>query len=371
MIRMAVGILTALAACGYAVSADVVRNKDNNSTAYASDSLPRRMGSWPFEIMGAFDGLPEDQLVTNKYYDTLRHTETWFNLFLFTDSGEFRHLSNVAATPSEGAALVGGTWIKPLKFDPKAGAMVPDTRPQPWTGQAAQELTPDRKNRYTIKNQATREIITFDNHTIEWVAENGDIRLKGTEANPAVGYMLHWRDPKQGTDLLWYMNQHFKVEGMYYGEHVTGYAVPEHMWGHRNYHDTWWVQNREGIWGFWETEYEDHTFEKGMLMCGNGGSRAALIENSRGIVLNTVEFNVSMAPDGKKVEFTFSNGPKWEFERTMNYFIPSAATHGTTLANGYFKRVGETRKVIRTSQGVLAFFRGKLCEPIRIGQAVQ
>jgi hypothetical protein len=286
------------------------------------------------------------------------------------------------ATPSEGADLVADSWVPPLTLPPGADVMVPYASPQPWSGKATQEITPDKKNRYTVNNKVTKEVITWDEKSIDWHSENGDIQLNGKLITPAMQYLLHFRDPQGNTDLLYYMNQSYKVDGVFYGEHVTGIAMPEHMWGNRNYRDTWWVKNREGIWSFWQTEYDDGTFEYGNIMCGNGGSRAAMIVNSKGEqILNTSQFNVEVSPDNSGFVFTFASGPKWRFVREAYYFkrLSDLKTKGTSKSNtplprlaldlGTTTRVGETRKLARSSHSVLAELRDiNACKPIRLGQ---
>jgi len=55
---------------------------------------PLRMGQWDHLLIGAFMPLAEDQMVTRTYYG-LRHTETWFDLFVRNTDGEYHLLSNV------------------------------------------------------------------------------------------------------------------------------------------------------------------------------------------------------------------------------------------------------------------------------------
>jgi hypothetical protein len=313
-----------------------------------------RMGQWDHMLMGTFTPLPEDQIVTNKYLG-LRHAETWFDLFLRNDSNRYFLASNAVQNLTDGGELTARTWVPTLESTPEGG-VVPDPRYQPWTGKPVQEITPDKKNKYTVATKASTEEVIFNERTLEWTSKNGDVRLKGELATPAAQFILPWREPNGDTDLMYYTAQFYKVDGKFYGETVSGYTMIEHMWGTRNYADTWWVKNRVGIWMNWTTTFDDGTTEMGEILCGKYGARAALIVNSQGKkVLNTTEFNDQISADGKRVVFTFTNGPQWEFNSEISL--------GRIGFVGVTKRIGETRKIVR-AHAMYTPHREKTCEPL-------
>ncbi len=320
---------------------------------------PLRMAQWDHMQMGAFMPLAEDQDVTKKYYG-LRHTETFIALLLRNSAGVYHLLSNAVQTPAEGAALKAGPWLPiPMKSSPDGG-LLPDPRCKPWDGKAIQEITADKKNKYTCDVQGGgTDVVSFNEKTLEWMSSNGDIEIKGALAAPAMQLILPWREPNGDTDLLFYTAQFYKLDGKYVGEAVNGYSMIEHMWGTKNYATTWWVQNRIVHWPYFTTTYEDGTTEMGDMMYGEFGARAALIVNSKNeIIVNTSEFKAEETKDGGML-YSFANGPQWEF-------IPEIRVTGFPLAVGMVKRVGETRKIVRSHAMYLS--QGPLRAPPAFGQ---
>jgi hypothetical protein len=320
---------------------------------------PLRMGQWAHMLIGAFRPLAEDQMVSRKYYG-MRHTETWFDLFLRNAEGRYHLLSNVVQSPAEGG-LRAGPWLPfPLKSSPEG--LVPDLRIEPWDGAARQELTADGKNQYTVETRGPSEVIAFNEEGLEWRSDNGDISLAGELAAPAMQLILPWRDTSGATDVMYYTNQFYKLDGRYGGEPVHGYSMIEHMWGFTNYADTWWVQNRIVHSCHWVTTFDDGITEMGKLLWGEYGARGILIANSKGeVIVNTTEFNLDTREDGR-ILFSFIDGPQWEF-------VPEIRVLGFPLVVGVVKRIGETRAVVR-SHG-LDMSRGDTGPPIVLGQAAR
>ncbi len=298
---------------------------------------PLRMGQWDHMLIGAFMPVAEDQRVTNTYYG-LRHTGTYFNLYLRNASGKYYFLSNAVQSRPDGGALQAGAWLFPMQS--LEGGLVPDLRSAAWDGNAVQTLTPDKKIKYTVEVQGSGDEIIFDDRALAWASKNGDIILEGDLATPAMQLILPWREPSGNTDVMYYSCQYYKLDGTYMGEAVHGYCLLEHIWGTKSYMDTWWVQNRMVYWPRWITTYDDGTSEMGDMMLGEHGARGALIVNSKGeIIVNTTEFTIDAKDDGRAL-YSFANGPQWEL-------IPEIRVPGLPFAIGTVKRVGETRKIVR------------------------
>jgi len=148
---------------------------------------------------------------------------------------------------------------------------MPDLRVQPWDGAATQELTPDGKNRYTVEARGSTDVIEFNETALDWQSANGDVALRGELAAPAMQMILPWREPDGATDVMYYTNQFYKLDGRYGGEEVSAYSMIEHMWGYNNYADTWWVQNRIVHSCHWVTTFDDGVTEMGKVMWGEYG----------------------------------------------------------------------------------------------------
>jgi hypothetical protein len=299
---------------------------------------PLRMGQWDHMQIGACIPLAEDQLITKTYYG-LRHTGTWFNLYLRNSAGKYYFISNGVQTPAGESERKARAWLVPMAS--VEASLVADPRCALWDGKVVHELTPDKKSRYTVETQGSSDEISFNEMGINWASKNKDIMLAGNLSTPALQFLLPWREPNGDTDAMYYTGQYYNVDGTYLGEPVHGYALIEHIWGTRNYADTWWVQNRMVYWPRWTTTYDDGVTEMGDMMLGEHGARGALIVNSNGeVIVNTAEFQVDLKPDGRAV-YTFANGPQWEF-------TPEIQFPGLPLGIGSVKRIGETRKIVRS-----------------------
>jgi hypothetical protein len=346
-----VSVMTAALAGG---AANAQNNREPNPLPY---TLPLRMGQWDHALMSPFVPLAADQDVQKKYLG-LRHTETWFDLFLRNSKGQYYLLSNVAQSPPEGG-LTAGPWL-PVPMRSDNGSLVPDTRITPWGGKATQ-IIKDGLSVYTAPAKGSTDEVSFNDKTFAWTSRNSDVSLTGELAAPGVQLLLPWRAPNGDTDVMLYTAQTYKVTGKYGGEPVSGYSIIEHMWGTKNYKDTWWVKNRLVRWGFWATTYDDGTTEIGDFMCGEHGARAALIANSKGAtVLNTAALNAEAQGDGRVI-YTFSTGPQWEF-------VPEFKGAGGLISVGIVRRIDEKRKIV-SSHALNINIGDKMCAPMRLGQS--
>jgi hypothetical protein len=305
---------------------------------------PPRIGQWENVLIGMFQPIPEDMTFTKSYYG-LRHTETWFDSFLWDAKAgkEYKLTSTVVAAAPDGS-LSSSNWL-PVSMKSSPQGLVPDPIPKPWKGAAQPpkvELTPDGKLKYTVSNTATKEEITFDQKTFTWTSGDGSIELTGTLASPGTSWLLPWREPHGNSDFWLYLVDSYKIDGTYYGKAVKGYMVMEQLWANANYLQTWNLRNRIGHLMFFANEYADGTQESGMWLCGEYGSRGALVANDKGEeVLNSHDINVFARKGGNSLEYRFANGQRWEFVDD-----PTAAL-GAMGRTGLVKRVNETRKIVR------------------------
>jgi hypothetical protein len=301
--------------------------------------------------------LPEDQLVTKTYYG-LRYTDTWFDLFLRDASGTFMFVSNAVQKRPENAGLNSFPWVPLMRATPNG--LAPMQGQQLWSGDAKQELTADKKNKYTVHSGNTVEEIAFDQKDIDWRSKNGAIKLKGTMITPGIQFLLPWREPDGTTDLMYYTTQFYQITGKYDGKPVSGQAMIEHTWGQKNYAETFWVRNRKEYAAMWNTTYDDGTTDMGYLFCGTYGARGAVVANSKtGRVLNAIDLNVEKAEDGRIV-FTFPNGPQWEFVIDPSSGMAKFGEH-FNIGYGTVQRVGEARKITKAT--ALFFLQSEMCKP--------
>jgi hypothetical protein len=243
--------------------------------------------------------------------------------------------------------------------------LVTDPGYKAWSPQPAKyTLTADKKNQYTLQNSS--DAITFDERTIEWNTNDGNVKLRGKLVAPGTQQMWPWREPDGRTEGMLYTTQWYSVEGTYYGEPVTGLIPIEQIWGEKNYVNTWWVKNRQYYLILFATTYDDGTTESGVIQCERLTGRGAVIANSSGKeVLSTTELNLQPTKNaaGKvtHVVYKFRDGPDWEF-------IADSDSAGIFYEFGTVKRVGEKRKVVRSAALQANALGNNRCETKPFGQ---
>jgi hypothetical protein len=339
-----------------------------------------RMGQWERLQIGMFNPMPEDQGWDRKYYQSLRHTGTWFGPFLRNKSGQFqwtsygfedmddskgwtayRPIMEAAGVPwkdmSDAKGMMAYQFMRTMKGSSKG--LVRDAEYKPWAPTPAKyTLTADKKNQYTL--QDSPDVITFDEKTIHWNTNDGNVKLTGQLATPGVQLMWPWREPDGRTESMLYTAQWYKVEGTYYGEPVTGFIPIEQIWGDKNYVNTWWVKHREYYLILFATTYDDGTTESGVIQCERLTGRGAVIANSSGkAVLSTTELNLQPTKNaaGKvtHVVYKFRDAPDWEF-------IADSDSAGIFYEFGTVKRVGEKRKIVRSAALQANALGGNKCQ---------
>lgn len=315
------------------------------SAGYPGDEYPktRRMGQFDRLQLGGFTVVPEDQLVTKRYFG-LRHTDTFFDALVTSDSGQFYLISNAVKSGADGS-LTAAPWLGAFQASPDG--MVPDPRYAAWTGRAVQTLTDGGRVTYSLPDMPNPEEFSFGATSLEWKSATGDVHLAGNLAGNGTQWRLPWREPDGATDEMFYNQQGYSVEGTYYGERVAGHVVLETMWGNRNYGDTWWVANRVGHWAFMVTNYADGTSEYGQFFCGEYGARGAVVVNEKGEeVVNTTNVNATDDERGRVV-YDFGNGEQWEFVPDATRGFPPFGT--TMLRVGSARRVDEKREIVNAN----------------------
>jgi hypothetical protein len=146
-----------------------------NGYAGGTYPSPRRMGQFDRLTIGSFEVVPEDQLVTQRYFG-LRHTDTFVDALLTSTSGQFSQISNAVRSDADGS-LAAVPWLGALRAS--TDGMVPDPRYEAWTGWAVQALSPDGQVVYSLPDNASPEQLAFDAASLAWSTESGDLRLAG------------------------------------------------------------------------------------------------------------------------------------------------------------------------------------------------
>jgi hypothetical protein len=301
---------------------------------------PRLEGMFDSLQVGSFHVLPQDQL-TSKTYFGLRHTDTFFDALLTGSSGKFYLVSNVIKDAPDGS-LAALPWLgADVSSD---NGLVPDPRYKPWTGAATQTLTPGNAVEYSLSDTAGPEQFGFGERSFNWSTAEGGTHLTGTLAGQGTQWLLPTRDPSGNTDLIFYNQQGYTVEGTYLGEHVKGHVVIETMWGTADYPSTWWVQNRVGHWAFLVNNYADGSSEYGQILCGEYGARGAIIVNNKGQdVVNTTHLT-SYAEANGNIVYDLGHGKKWEFVANPKRAFPLIGT--TRLGVGYVKNLNARHRLV-------------------------
>jgi hypothetical protein len=310
-----------------------------NGYAGGTYPSPRRMGQFDRLTIGSFEVIPEDQLVTQRYFG-MRHTDTFVDALLTSTSGQFYLISN-AVRSDAGGSLAAVPWLGALKATPDG--MVPDPRYVAWAGGAVQALSPDGQVVYSLPDNASPEQLAFDAASLAWSSETGDIRLVGERAGSGTQWLLGWRQPDGPTGEMLYNQQGYHVTGNYHGEAVSGHVVLETMWGNESYGSTWWLPNRIGHWAFFVNTYTDGSSEYGQVLCGEYGARGAVIVDGQGDELVcTTNVNVSQEAEDRLV-YAFGNGERWEFTSEPTRGFPPFGS--TRLSVGSARRIGDEREL--------------------------
>jgi hypothetical protein len=304
---------------------------------------PRRMGQFDKLQLGSFAVVPADQLATKTYFG-LRHTDTFLDVLLTDSSGKFYLVSNSVRDAPDGS-LAATPWLGAYQSTPDG--LMPDVRYTPWSGAVTQTLSADDRIRYALSDAANAEEFSFGVNDIEWKTANGDVHVTGVLAGNGTQWRLPWREPEGDTGEMFYNQQGYRVDGVYFSEPVTGHIVVETMWGNEDYVETWWVPNRIGHWAFFVNNYADGTSEFGQVLCGEYGARGVIVVDEHGReVVNTTTVNAYAEPDGN-VRYEFGAGEAWEFTTLPERGMPAFGT--TTLAIGSVRRVDDPRELVRAN----------------------
>jgi hypothetical protein len=368
------------------------------SGAAAAKDEPRRMGqleqlpqpdTWS---LGIFDPLGSQLDVTKRYYG-LRHTDTWLDLFVQNDAGQWfvtaQHLSDaicsdltvadLAVTQPDPDCGIGPNYHMAgfnlgLLSQPAGLAMVPNPQWRPWTpGNPTQEILPDDHVKWTIPTLASTESLVYGPQRIQWASTDGAIDLTGTLTAPGSWYYLPTpREAGTAKSDMFYDNAYYRVTGTYSGQHVSGHVIIENMWGNTPYDKTWWVHNRKQNWIAFTTSYADGTTEYGQLYCGKYGSRGVVISNNHGELVdrsykvNATLDEVDSVGTPQKIRYQWGD-QQWVYTGDPKAtLLPSSSA---SLSLGNVAKVGETRKIVSSSAVQLT--NGEWCAPEQFAPAAK
>jgi hypothetical protein len=300
------------------------------------------MGQFDRLMVGGFKVTPEDQLVTRTYFG-MPHTDTWFDAFLTTASGQYYVISHDIW--SEGGKLRPTGVLGAFKLTPDG--LAADERYAKWTdAPTTQTLTADNKILYSVAGAAGHEEVCFDGAGLSWRRADDGMSLNGPLAGNGTSWRLSWRKPGGDTGEMFYNHQGYAVEGTYFGEPVTGHVIVETMWGNEHYPETWFVNNRIAHWAAFAINYEDGSSEYGQFLCGEYGARGAVVVDNTGReVACTTNINAVDHPDGR-VEYELGNGERWEITAAPNRILSFPRTK---VLFGEARRIGDTRKIARAT----------------------
>jgi hypothetical protein len=328
---------------------------DDGDRGYPGGRYPeqRRIGQFNWLKIAGFSVIPEDLLVTRRYFG-LRHTDTALDAFLHGPDGSFYGVDhNVGSYGGErtiwdqpaGGLIAGGIGA----LQAAAGGMVPDPRHGAWSGTVAQELTSDGRVVFRGSGVAGAEEVSIGTDDVEWSSTGGVVQLAGNLVGQGCQWHHSWRRPDGSTGEMLWCRHGYDVEGSYLGESVHGQVIVNSMWGNEPYPDTWWVRHRVGHWASFGNVYDDGTSEYGQILVQEYGARGAVVVDDSGRqVVCTQNVNAIVGENGA-MRYEFGDGQVWEYaadQRTYTHYNFNDNDTWVTWA-GAIHRVGDTRKVVR------------------------
>ena len=322
---------------------------------------PHSLGQCDRMQSASFKVNPPDMATPTQYWG-LPHRHVIYDLLLRNDQGKYYLASNSVLTNQPGGTLTAFPWLETSSQEAPGGGLVPDPRYKSWNaaGPATQTLGPNGIT-YSVTNTGPApngEDVTYDENSFEYNAPNSDIHLKGPISGNGTSWDLPWREPSGATGEFFYNIHGYKLEGTYFGEHVTGHVVVETMWATAPYRTSWWVRNRIGHWAFAMIDYKNGESEAAQFLCGEYGFRAAIVTGRDGnSTVNTDNINAYAKPWGTL--YDLGGGKKWKF-------VNDPDLEGLSVLHfGSAQRVKEKRK-IKSADAVNLTAGGRLCTPERL-----
>lgn len=200
--------------------------------------------------------------------------------------------------------------------------------------------------------------IAANNLELSW-KQAGILDLHGKAATPSIEQYIPWREGRMTGIHLWSI-QEYLGSGTIFGEPVTGFLHMDRSYDRIPYSEApMWRQMESVGWAqHWVNEYDDHTAEMGVIMCGKGVGRGAIAANNTGKEIHhTAKFTVTPRYDGNKklirVDYLIDN-EKWQLTPAPNGLYPDnylqgmGMTDSVRVMDGTTARQGEKRKIVRS-----------------------
>lgn len=308
----------------------------------APSGIPPRIGSIDQMLFSPVNVVLGDLGPKSTAFGT-PYQDFWFDAMLRNDKGEFFYVvrGDRAREPKlERVVVATGT-----KLD-KDGYMLID--------RAFSEIEykpTDAKDRLVLSNVNPNDPhaeMTITEKTLAWKQE-GLIDIKG-DIIGGMQMTFPVRRDKAGTQT--YVQVQSAVEGTVLGQHMTGFMVLEH-----NYDTVTWMESVAasgvGGWVAFTNLFADGSSERGLVYCG-GALRGAVVVDGKGKeLLNTNLVNGhNTVDDGgwlKESTYSFGDGSQWKYVTDSHAVMPrSTSEYWASFVFGSFRRVGDTRKPIRS-----------------------
>ena len=179
--------------------------------------------------------------------------------------------------------------------------------------------------------------------------EAGIVEVSGRLIGPGVQWLHPW--PEGGgcfTATLKYAS-----EGRFLDRPVTGFIAHEihYMPSGMDWYKSRYGQGMEICWQHMANEYDDGTFASGTFAFGTDGWGFAMVHDEHGGFHATtdVRMEATVRPSGYPETVTYTFGDQsWTWEIDPKGERPRIADGAMIGADGMFRRVGDTRRVVRS-----------------------
>lgn len=190
--------------------------------------------------------------------------------------------------------------------------------------------------------------LAIDGGGLRW-SEGELVRLAGAEVTPGLQWYL---PPGEGGEGMWYRSRIFRVDGTLDGVAVDGFVGCDDVHlapGRQNYvDDPLTATHLSDAWCTWATAYDDGSIEAGHAAFGRDGFGFGL-RSTDGVAVATTRVAGSVMHDerGFPAHIAFViDGEAWEFGADPRGLPAQPLPGPVRLAEGWFRRVGETRRPV-------------------------
>lgn len=191
------------------------------------------------------------------------------------------------------------------------------------------------------------ELAIVDN-AVRW-SEGALLDVSGTEVGPGLQW---WLPPADGRSGMRYASRIFRVEGSAVGVSVAGFIGCDEVHlaaGHQNYvDDPITVAHLSDAWCTWAAAYDDGSVEAGHAAFGpNGFGFGLRSTDGAASVTTAVSGSVTRDAAGCPSHIAFDlAGEPWEFVVDRRGAALESLPGPVRQAEGWFRRVGETRRPV-------------------------